>query len=56
MEEPKTSEDRILREKILEGIRKAVRQLYERVAARDGVVVISRDGKVVTVKAKDLIK
>lgn len=56
MEEHAKSEDRILREKILEGIRKAVRQLYECVAARDGVVVISRDGKVVTVKAKDLIK
>jgi hypothetical protein len=56
MKEHEKSEGRILNEKILEGIRKAVRQLYERVAARDGEVVISRDGKVVTVKAKDLIK
>lgn len=56
MEGHDKSEGRILNEKILEGIRKAVRQLYERVAARDGEVVISRDGKVVTVKAKDLLK
>ena len=56
MEEIKKSEGRILSEKILEGIRKAVRQLYELEAARDGEVVISRDGKVVTVKAKELLK
>ncbi|MEO6168595.1 MAG: hypothetical protein ABIO46_15495 [Chitinophagales bacterium] len=56
MEEHEKSEDRILNENILEGIRKAVRQLYERVAARDGEVVISRDGQVVTVKAKELLK
>jgi len=32
-----------------------VRQLYEREAARDGEVVISRDGKIVRAKAKELL-
>ena len=56
MDTHQKSEERMLSERILEGIRKAVRQLYEREAARDGEVVISRDGKVVTVKAKELLK
>lgn len=56
MENKTKSEGRILSEKILEGIRKAVRQLYEHEAERDGEVVITREGKVVKVKAKDLLK
>ena len=55
MESKHKTESTILSEKILEGLRKAVRQLHERVASRDGEVVISRDGKVVHAKAKELL-
>lgn len=55
METKAKSEERILSEKILEGIRKAVHQLYQHEAEHDREVVIMKDGKVMKVKAKDLL-
>jgi hypothetical protein len=55
METKVKSEGRILSEKILEGIRKAIHQLYLSEADHDGEVVIMKDGKVLKVKARDLI-
>ena len=55
MESKRKTQSTILSEKILEGLCKAVRQLHEREVARDGEVIISRDGKVVQAKAKELL-
>ncbi len=40
--------------KITEGVKLAVRRLIERTKKEDGELVISRDGKIVRVKARDL--
>jgi hypothetical protein len=41
-------------DKITEGVRLAIRRLIERRQKEDGELVISRKGKVVHVKARDL--
>jgi hypothetical protein len=41
-------------DKITEGINLALKRLIERTKKEDGELVISRDGKVVRVKARDL--
>lgn len=41
--------------KILEGIHKAYRRLLEETAARNGNLVIERNGKVARVSAKELL-
>ena len=45
-----------LRDKIFEGVKKAITKLIEETAKKDGELVISRDGKVIRVKARDLMK
>lgn len=40
--------------KITEGVKLAVRRLIERTKKEDGELVISRDGKIVRVKARNL--
>lgn len=45
-----------IRDKILAGVKKAVQKLIEETARRDGELVISKNGRVVRVKAKDLLK
>lgn len=44
----------LLRKKIGEGINLALKRLIERTKKEDGELVISRDGKVIRVKARDL--
>lgn len=44
-----------LRDKIMEGIHKAVRNLIEKIAKEDGELVFSENGKIKTVKAKELL-
>ncbi len=44
-----------LREKIKLGVRLAYEKLVRETALRDGELVFSRDGKIVHVKAKDLL-
>lgn len=45
-----------LREKIVMGIKKAARKLYEERAARNETVIISVNGEVKAVPAKELLK
>jgi hypothetical protein len=49
-----TSESDQLVDKITEGVKLAIHRLYERIKKEDGEVVISRDGKVVKIKAREL--
>ena len=42
--------------KIMDGIKKAVRKLVEETAAKNGSLVVEREGKVVHVPAKELLK
>jgi hypothetical protein len=44
------------REMIENGLRKAIAQMMKKAALLDEEVVISRDGKVLKIKAKELIK
>lgn len=48
------SESDKLFEKIAHGIKLSVHRLIERTKKEDGDLVISRDGKVIRVKARDL--
>lgn len=48
------SEARQLSEKITKGVQLAVKRLIEQTKKEDGELVISRNGKVVRVKARDL--
>ena len=48
------SESDQLVDKITEGVKLAIQRLIERTKKEDGYLVISRDGKVVRVKARDL--
>ena len=48
------SESDQLADKITEGVKLAIQRLIERTKKEDGELVISRDGKVVRVKARDL--
>lgn len=41
-------------DKITEGVKLAIKRLVERTKKEDGELVVSRDGKVVRVKARDL--
>lgn len=41
-------------DKITEGVKLAIQRLIERTKKEDGELVISKDGKVVRVKARDL--
>jgi hypothetical protein len=45
-----------LEKKLTEGLRKATSKMLEKAALLDEEVVISRDGKVLKIKAKELIK
>lgn len=45
-----------LEKKLTEGLRKATYKMLEKAALLDEEVVISRDGKVLKIKAKELIK
>lgn len=47
-------ESDILVAKITAGVKLAIARLIERTKKDDGELVISRDGKIVTVKARDL--
>ena len=49
-----TSESQLLVEKITRDVKLAIQRLIERTQKEDGELVISRDGKVVRVKARDL--
>jgi len=48
------SQTETLREKILRGNQISFQRLLERVEKEDGYLVISKDGKVVRVRARDL--
>ena len=48
------SESDQLVDKITEGVKLAIQRLIERTKKEDGELVISRDGKVVRIKARDL--
>ncbi len=43
-----------LAQKITEGVQLAIKRLIERTIKEDGELVVSRDGKIVRVKARDL--
>jgi hypothetical protein len=49
-----TAESIILREKFIQGVNLALKRLIERTKKEDGELVISRNGKVIRVKARDL--
>lgn len=51
-----SQEDKDFSLKILGGVRKAYRKLVEETAARNGSLVVERDGKVVQVPAKKLLQ
>ena len=48
------SESDQLVDKITEGVKLAIQRLIERTKKEDGYLVISRDGKVVRIKAREL--
>ena len=50
------SESDQLLDKITEGVKLAIQRLIERTKKEDGELVISRDGKIVRVKARDLTR
>ena len=47
-------ESRQLTAKITEGVKLAIKRLVERTKKEDGELVVFKDGKVVSVKARDL--
>ncbi len=49
-----TAESDQLADKITKGVKLAIQRLIERTKKEDGELVISRDGKIVHVKARDL--
>jgi len=49
-----TGESDQLLDKITEGVKLAIQRLIERTKSEDGELVISRDGKIVRIKARDL--
>ena len=49
-----TPQPDLLVEKVTAGVKLAIQRLIERTKKEDGELVISRDGKVVKVKARDL--
>lgn len=52
----KEAELDIVIEKINEGVKLAIKRLVEKTKKEDGELVISRNGKVVRVKARELTK
>ncbi len=50
------SKNKELREKIVIGVKLAVSRLIERKIQSDGVLVYSKDGKVIKIRARDLAK
>ena len=48
------SESDLLVDKITEGVKLSIQRLIERTKKEDGELVISKDGKVVRVKARDI--
>jgi hypothetical protein len=48
------SEADLLELKITEGVKLAIKRLIERSKKEDGELVVSRDGKIVCVKARDI--
>ena len=49
----KADADRLL-DKITEGVKLSIHRLVERTKREDGVLVFSKDGKIVRVKARDI--
>ena len=49
-----TEESHQLTAKITEGVKLAIKRLIERTKKEDGDLVISKDGKVIKVKAREL--
>ncbi len=49
-----TSESDQLVDKITEGVKLSIQRLIERTKKEDGELVVSRDGKIVRIKARDL--
>lgn len=49
-----TSESDQLVEKITAGVKLSIQRLIERTKKEDGELVVSRDGKIVRIKARDL--
>lgn len=52
----KDSESDLLIDKITKGVKLAIQRLIEQTKKDDGELVISRDGKIVKVKARELDK
>ena len=48
------TESEVIIDKFTQGVKLAIRRLVERTKKEDGELVIFRDGKVVTIKARDL--
>jgi len=49
-----TAESDQLVQKITEGVQLAIKRLIERTIKEDGELVISREGKIILIKARDL--
>ena len=49
-----TSESEQLTDKITKGVKLAIHRLIEQTKKEDGELVVSRDGKVVKIRARDL--
>ena len=49
-----TAESDQLVDKITEGVKLSIQRLIERTKKEDGELVVSRDGKIVRIKARDL--
>lgn len=53
MKHMSTDEDQLV-DKITEGVKLAIKRLIDRTKKEDGELVISRNGKVIRIKARDL--
>ena len=51
-----TTNTDIIRDKILKGLKLAFERLVEKKSKEDGELVFSKDGHIIHVKAKDLLK
>ena len=45
-----------VRDKITEGVKLSIKRLIERTKKEDGELVIAKDGKIISVKASDLME
>jgi len=50
----KATEPDLLIEKITEGVKLAIKRLIEKTKKEDGELVISKDGKIVKIKAREM--